>query len=105
MGIIINDSITFNNGVTLTNCYCGIHESMIDITRNDLHNTTTKKYNVRSSYTIWANKEARTNDLTSLDRGNLTLNLDSTELEQNVNLFELLYNEIKSKYTDYTDDI
>jgi len=105
MGIIINDSITFNNGITLTNCYCGLHNSMIDITRNDLYNTAPKKYNVRSSYTIWANKEARTNELIYLDKGNISLNLDASELEKNVNLFELLYEEIKSKYTEYTDDI
>jgi len=78
---------------------------MIDITRNDLHNTTTKKYNVRSSYTIWASKDARTNKLTSIDRANVSLNLDASQLETNINIFTLLYDEIKSKYTNYTDDI
>ena len=78
---------------------------MIDITRNDLYNTAPKKYNVRSSYTIWASKDARTNKLTGIDRVNVSLNLDASELEKNVNLFELLYDEIKSKYTNYTDDI
>jgi|TARA_B110000240_G_scaffold11258_1_gene11867 hypothetical protein len=107
MGIIINDIITFNNGIKQTDCYCSIHDNMIDITKNNENNTHTnqKKYNVISSYNIWASKDARNNNLILLDRKNISLNLDANELETNVNLFTLLYNKIKSDYTNYTDDI
>lgn len=104
MGIIINDSITLNNGINLTGCYCSLYESMINITKNN-DNNNSKKYRVDTIYTIWANKDARTNELTCVNRDNISLNLDASQLETDVNIFTLLYNEIKSKYTSYTDDI
>ena len=109
MGIIINDTITFKNGISLSDCYCSINHNMIRISKNyeesDPSNSGIKKYMIKCDYTIWSSKDARINDLNIMEKNKVLLDLDANQLETNVNIFTLLYNAIKSQYTNYTDDI
>jgi len=110
MGIIITDTITFPNGITLANTYCSISKDIINIRKDKRYPSTDpniiyKKYSMASTYTIWASKDARVNNLTPLDKGVVTLYLDSNELENDVNIFNMIYNEIKNIYPNHNDDI
>jgi len=100
MGIIINDTITLNNGLTASTIYCSFGEGEIRIEKN---RDNTSEYDISGHYTIWVSKDFRTNDKPCLDAGNISLKVTSSDL--NSNIYTLLYNELKTKYTSTTDEL
>ena len=110
MGIIIGDTITLNNGLTVTNTYCSFGNSKISLRKN-INNTYDSSGNIVSNinytlycnYCIWINKTYRLNNNVILESYNINKDITSSDL--NTNLYSILYTEIKSKYTSTTDDI
>jgi len=100
MGIIINDTITLNNGLTASTIYCSFGEGEIRIEKN---RDNASEYDISGHYTIWVSKDFRINDKPSLDAGNISLKITSSDL--NSNIYTLLYNELKTKYTSATDEL
>jgi len=61
------------------------------------------EYDISGHYTIWVSKDFRINDKPCLDAGNISLKITSSDL--NSNIYTLLYNELKTKYTSTTDEL
>jgi len=100
MGIIINDTITLNNGLTASSIYCSFGEGEIRIEKN---RDNSSEYDISGHYTIWVSKDFRINDKPSLTGGHISLTITSNDL--NSNIYTLLYNELKTKYTSTTDEL
>ena len=61
------------------------------------------EYEISGHYTIWVSKDFRINDKPPLTSGNISLKITSSDL--NSNIYTLLYNELKTKYTSTTDEL
>lgn len=96
MGILIADSKTFNNGLTLSNFVVSVRGSIMEVTKMPF--TTTyrifyKVYYYLSQDTYNANSEHIQVEMKHLD----------IEGDISSNIFTLIYNNIKSGYNDTTD--
>ena len=97
MGIIINDTITLNNGLTASTIYCSFGDDEIFIKKNN------GEYYIEGHYKIWFNKDYRTDGKHFLDTGMILVKITSNDLSSN--LYTLMYNELKTNYTSTTDDL
>ena len=61
------------------------------------------EYDISGHYTIWVSKDFRINHKPPLIGGNISLKITSSDL--NSNIYTLLYNELKTKYTSTTDEL
>lgn len=105
MGIIINDTLTLSNGTTATNTYASFKDSEIKIQKyyingNDI---TNYKFNLKSLYTIYINKEYRLENKPFLELKSINFEITSSDLQ--IDPYVLLYNHLKTLYTNTTDDI
>ena len=98
MGIIINDNLTFKNGCSAQNTYCSFFNSTIELSKGSDNN-----YYVRSSAAIYFNKSFRNGNKPILDRVNVSALLNDTP-QLDTNLYEILYEELKERYENTTDD-
>ena len=108
MGFIINDNITINNGLSITNAYAAIGHNTIKLRKlSEPGINPTESDPVYSLFGlgfIWSNKEYRNmGGKSKVDR--YLINIDLTSSQLGSNLYELLYNEWKSIYTSVTDDL
>jgi hypothetical protein len=117
MGVIINETITLDNGLTVTNPYAsmgennirvgkwvkGIRSSETDPDTGEITTTTTPttKYIVEGSFTMWVTPELRAS-------GSRTIGYMRVEVESETpptgNIYELVYNKLKTMKT-CTDSI
>ena len=100
MGILIEDTITFSNGLTSANCYCSFYNNTITIEKNE---GVDSNYNIRGSATIWVNKTFREENKPILDRVNVSVSINASQLDTNV--YTHLYDSLKEQYSTVTDDI
>ena len=108
MGIIIEDTITLDNGLTANNTYGSFGESELTLKKNEVitldesnNETTTYEYKVACKGIIWSSKQFRDNTRTRIHAENVSITLQSSQL--NSNLYALLYNSWKTKYTTVSD--
>ena len=111
MGVIINETITLANGLTVTNPYASVGENDIrmekkveenrNYTSNVSETTTTTKYIVEGRFTMWVTPELRVSG--SRDIGNIRVEVES-DTPATGNIYELLYNKLKTMKT-CTDSI
>ena len=108
MGIIIGDTINLDNGLSAQNTYGSFGESQLTVEKNqDMRNeennneSITNEYRVFCKGSIWASKEYRDNSRVRIHAENINIRISSSEL--NGNLYGLLYNKWKSKYTTVSD--
>ena len=108
MGIIIEDTITLDNGLTANNTYGSFGESELTLKKNEVitldessNETTTYEYQVTCKGIIWSSKQFRDNSRTRIHAENVSIKLQSSQL--NSNLYALLYNSWKTKYTTVSD--
>jgi len=113
MGVIINETITLGNGLTVTNPYASVGENDIKVEKrvekNRSYNsetkeetvTTTTKYIVEGRFTMWVTPELRVSG--SRDIGRIRVEVES-ETPPTGNVYELLYNKLKTMKT-CTDSI
>ena len=111
MGVIINETITLANGLTVTNPYASVGENDIRVekrveenrnyTSNVSETTYTTKYIVEGRFTMWVTPELRVSG--SRDIGGIQVQVES-ETPATGNIYELLYNKLKTMKT-CTDSI
>jgi hypothetical protein len=112
MGVIINETITLANGLTVTNPYASVGENDIRVekkveNRNYTSNvsetttTSTTKYIVEGRFTMWVTPELRVSG--SRDIGGIRVEVES-DTPATGNIYELLYNKLKTMKT-CTDSI
>lgn len=109
MGILIGDTIEITRtGLSITGAYASFCTNEIRLEKReekmtDAEGVETKTviYTVRSVARIWKDADARTCEKHPLD-GIMVQKTLTTE-EMNTNLYTVLYNELKSKYTTTTD--
>jgi hypothetical protein len=113
MGVIINETITLANGLTVTNPYASVGENdirmekKVEENRNYTSNvsetttTSTTKYIVEGRFTMWVTPELRVSG--SRDIGGIRVEVES-DTPATGNIYELLYNKLKTMKT-CTDSI
>jgi hypothetical protein len=117
MGVIINETITLMNGLTVTNPYASVGGNGIKVEKRVQDNssydtdpetgeittttTSTTKYIVGGNFTIWVTPELRVSG--SKEIGNIHVGVES-ETPPTGNIYELLYNKLKTMKT-CTDSI
>ena len=117
MGVIINETITLANGLTVTNPYASVGENDIRVEKRvekkrsdetdpetgEITTTTTSttKYIVEGRFTMWVSPELRVSG--SRDIGGIRVQVES-DTPATGNIYELLYNKLKTMKT-CTDSI
>ena len=113
MGVIINETITLANGLTVTNPYASVGENDIKVEKRVEENrsyeteteeetiTSTTKYIVEGRFTMWVSPELRVSG--SRDIGGIRVEVES-DTPPTGNVYELLYNKLKTMKT-CTDSI
>jgi hypothetical protein len=112
MGVIINETITLANGLTVTNPYASVGENDIRMEKRVEENmsdetdpetgemttttTTTTKYIVEGRFTMWVTPELRVSG--SRDIGGIQVEVES-DTPATGNIYELLYNKLKTMKT------
>jgi len=108
MGVIINETITLSNGLTVTNPYASVADNDIRVHKrvqeNSSHNaetggetvTTTTKYILQGRFTMWVTPELRVSG--SVNIGSIQVEVES-KTPPTGNLYELLYNKLKTMKT------
>ena len=112
MGVIINETITLGNGLTVTNPYASVGENDIRVEKRVQENssyetnaetgemttttTSTTKYIVEGRFTMWVSPELRVSG--SRDIGGIQVQVHS-DTPATGNLYELLYNKLKTMKT------
>ena len=112
MGVIINETITLDNGLTVTNPYASVGENDIRVEKRvekkrsdetdpetgDTTTTTTSttKYIVEGRFTMWVTPKLRVSG--SRDIGDIRVQVES-DTPATGNIYELLYNKLKTMKT------
>jgi hypothetical protein len=108
MGVIINETITLANGLTVTNPYASVGENDIRMEKKVEENmnytsnvsetttTSTTKYIVEGRFTMWVTPELRVSG--SRDIGGIQVEVES-DTPATGNIYELLYNKLKTMKT------
>jgi hypothetical protein len=98
MGLINNDMFEASNGVQKTGTYISFSNEMIYIQKNN-----EGSYTVIGYYRIFWDKDARLANKAHIDTATVIAKIPDTDL--NNNLYTVLYNEIKTKFTNTIDDL
>ena len=102
MGVIINETITLANGLTVTNPYASVGENDIRVEKRvERLPAKTTRYIVEGLFTMWVSPELRVSG--SRDIGNIRVEIES-KTPPTGNVYELLYNKLKTMKT-CTDSI
>jgi hypothetical protein len=117
MGVIINETITLANGLTVTNPYASVGENNIRVEKRVQENssyetnpetgetttttTSTTKYIVEGRFTMWVSPELRVSGSGNI--GSIRVQVES-DTPATGNVYELLYNKLKTMKT-CTDSI
>lgn len=95
MGIIINDPLEHTKmGISVTGCYVRVAEVHIQKTADD-------KFEVIGMVKIYGDKTARESNREFFTEHSVNVISDGVPSSP----YELVYNELKSQYPNYTDDI
>ena len=95
MGIFVKDTLELDNGVSINNYYVRVRE--IDIINNTNNNGV---FQVVGICDFYATKEAR-----EAEKENLKNEYVSIGSETLVDVHKQIYDNLKSKYADTTDDL
>ena len=106
MGVIINETITLANGLTVTNPYASVGENDIrmekrveenrNYTSNVSETTTTTKYILQGRFTMWVNIAMRIGK--KGDIGGIQVEVES-DVPFTGNIYDLLYKKLKTMKT------
>jgi hypothetical protein len=96
MGVIINETITLANGLTVTNPYASVGGNDIKVEKRVQMNPKTTRYITEGVFTMWVSHELRVSG--SRDIGNFRVEIES-KTPPTGNIYELLYNKLKTMKT------
>jgi hypothetical protein len=97
MGIIVGDTINFQNGLSVTDAYLSFGNSDLRVEKNG------DNYSVRGVAKCWKDKACRDANLPILDLYSVTITLTKAQLDT-TNLYDALYTELKTRYTTTTNE-
>jgi hypothetical protein len=113
MGVILNETITLSNGLTITNPYASVGENDIRVEKRvdkrssrdpetDVETVpTTTKYILEGRFTMWVSQALRASGSRGI--GGFGVSVES-ETPLTGNVYDLLYNKLKTMKT-CTDSI
>ena len=101
MGVIIGETITLTNGLTVTNPYAAVAENELRIVKRVGETTSITKYIIKCRFNMWASRELRASG--SKDIGYVLVELEP-DTPPTGNIYDLLYNKLKTMKT-CTDSI
>ena len=109
MGVIINETITLDNGLTVTNPYASLEqnkitiEKKVDMTRTVYNRETGKntqltiiKYVVFGRFNMWLTQEMSVSGKKNIGDVNVVIETDTPPTG---NIYDLLYNKLKTMKT------
>ena len=112
MGLTIGDTITLTNGLSVTNAYGSLHTTTIKIDKtraieiNEIPGETSAINSDQITITcrgnIWASKALRDSSAPVVDSIRFSCNTTTSELSTS-NLYTIIYNQWKTKYTTVSD--
>ena len=100
MGIIINDSLTLQNGLVVSNVYASLSGQPINIMKGVAYiiESNAITWFATSTYNIWANKNAADKRLPYVQQDFVRTNIDPSQP-----VIPALYVALKAKYKSTTD--
>ena len=99
MGIIINDSITLNSGLSVCNTYVSLAQQPISILKTVPYpGEANTAWIATITYNIWANKDAAAKNKPPLQTDFIRTNIDV-----NLPVIPAVYTAIKAKYQNTSD--
>jgi len=98
MGIVINDSLFLNIGITQSGVYASFGEKPLVIKPTPDDDDT---YNARSIAYLWTDKISRDSDKPRIQVMNISIGITTGNLDENI--YNLLYTELKSNFSSTTD--
>lgn len=102
MGVIINETITLTNGLTVTNPYASVGQNDIKVEKKvEKQHPRTTMYITEGLFTMWVSQVLRASDCR--DIGKIRVQIES-KTPPTGNIYELLYNKLKTMKT-CTDSI
>jgi hypothetical protein len=111
MGIIIGDTLTLHNGLTVSNTYGSLHNSSIQIEKSNRHHDLSEeeessdKITINAHGSIWVNKTYR-EKLSSPTVSSHRIIIQTTIGElKSTDIYTILYDEWKKTYEMVSDDI
>jgi len=93
MGVILNEIVTLSNGLSVTNPYASIAENDTRVFKRVDASTNTISYITKGRFTMWVSKDIRDNG--GEDIGHILVE-NISETPPTVNVYETLYNKIKT---------
>ena len=99
MGIINHDTFIASNGIEKNNTYISFNNETLYLKKLNMSNI----YNVNANYRVYWDKSARDNQKTFIELISITMQISENQLSSS--LYTLLYEELKKKYINITDDI
>lgn len=106
MGIIVNESITLDNGLTANNYYMSLGQEMIDTRKRMMgykEGEIETIYVTTGTFKKWISKEVSVNN--SLRPFDSTLVYVSSNTAPTETAYKILYDKLKEGITNYVDDI
>jgi len=106
MGIINKDAFTTRYGLELTNTYISLGENNIELRKEretDVDNNVTEKYTLTGIFDIWLSKEFKNKEKSPFASHVIYKVLSTDEIT--TNLYNILYTDLKKKYTNTIDDL
>ena len=99
MGIIINDTLTLQNGLVVSGVYASLSGMPVNIVRTSTYMTENDSdWLVTTNYNIWASKDAASKKLPYIQQDFIRTPYDPAD-----NPFKVLYAAIKAKYQNTSD--
>lgn len=106
MGIIVNETITLDNGLTANNYYVSLGHGMIDTRKNSMGHKEGEietRYVTSGIFKKWISKEVSTNNsLRPFDSTPVYVSSNTAPIES---AYKILYDKVKEGITNYVDDI
>ena len=112
MGITIGETLTLTNGLSVTNAYGSLHNTTIKIDKsramedNEIPGETftinSDEITITCRGNIWASKALRDSSAPVVDSIRFSCKTTTSELSSS-NLYTIIYNQWKTKYTTVSD--
>ena len=106
MGIINKDPFLNRYGQELTNTYISLGNNHIELRKEretDVDDNIIEKYTLTGIFNIWLSKEQKQKNMSPFNTVVIHKELSSTEITANI--YNILYTDLKKKYTNTIDDL
>tara|TARA_B110000285_G_scaffold116944_1_gene132550 strand:+ start:1396 stop:1722 length:327 start_codon:yes stop_codon:yes gene_type:complete len=108
MGVIVSDSLTLNNGITVDSYYAAIADMIMFTSKSSDYYVTrgtsksSDNYVTRGTIKFWVSKSARDEGTPPFDTKEYCV---LSNIAPTVSPYETIYTDLKAGLTNYTDDL